>query len=71
METPKVSPQTIQDVVALLTNGKKTAIVLGSHALYGDGLELAGRIAAKTGADILGETTRHASLEVRAAFQSN
>ena len=57
METPKVSPQTIQDVVALLTNGKKTAIVLGSHALYGDGLELAGRIAAKTGADILGETT--------------
>ena len=33
METPKVSPQTIQDMVALLTNGKKTAIVLGSHAL--------------------------------------
>ena len=57
METPKVSPQTIQEVVALLTNGKKTAIVLGSHALYGDGLELAGRIAAKTGADLLGETT--------------
>jgi len=57
METPKVSPQTIQDVIALLTNGKKTAIVLGSHALYGDGLELAGRIAAKTGAGLLGETT--------------
>jgi acetolactate synthase-1/2/3 large subunit len=31
--------------------------LLGSHALYGDGLELAGRIAAKTGADLLGETT--------------
>jgi acetolactate synthase-1/2/3 large subunit len=57
LETPKVSPQTIQEVVALLTNNKKTAIVLGSHALYGDGLELAGRIAAKTGADLLGETT--------------
>ncbi len=56
METPKVSPQTIQDVVALLTNGKKTALLLGSHALYGDGLESAGRIAAKTGADLLGET---------------
>ena len=42
IETPKVSPQTIQDVVALLTNGKKTAIALGSHAMYGDGLELAG-----------------------------
>jgi len=57
LETPKVSPQTIQEVVALLTNGKKTAILLGSHALFGDGLELAGRIAAKTGADLLGETT--------------
>jgi acetolactate synthase I/II/III large subunit len=56
LETPKISPQTIQEVVALLTNGKKTGIVLGSHALYGDGLELAGRIAAKTGADLLGET---------------
>ena len=57
MMTPKVSPQTIQEMVALLTNGKKTAILLGSHALYGDGLELAGRIAAKTGADLLAETT--------------
>ena len=56
LETPKVSPQTIQEVVALLTNGKKTAVLLGSHALYGDGLELAGRIAAKTGVDVLGET---------------
>jgi len=57
METPKVSPQTIQEVVALLTNGKKTAIALGSHALYSDGLELAGRIAAKSRADLLAETT--------------
>ena len=57
METPKVSQETIQDAVALLTNGKKTGIVLGSHSLYGDGLELAGHIAAKTGADLLGETT--------------
>ena len=57
METPKVSPQTIQDMLGRLTNGKKTALLLGSHALYGDGLELAGRIATKTGADLLGETT--------------
>jgi acetolactate synthase I/II/III large subunit len=56
MPTPKASPETIQEVAALLTNGKKTGIVLSSHALYGDGLELAGRIAAKTGADLLGET---------------
>jgi acetolactate synthase-1/2/3 large subunit len=55
IETPKVSPQTIQEVVALLTNGKKTAILLGSQAIYGEGLELAGRIAAKTEADLLGE----------------
>jgi acetolactate synthase I/II/III large subunit len=56
METPKVSPQTIQEVVALLGNGKKTAIVLGSHAQQNDGLELAGRIAAKTDASLFCET---------------
>jgi acetolactate synthase-1/2/3 large subunit len=71
METPRVSPQTIQEVVTLLTNGKKTAIALGSHALYGDALELAGRIAAKTGADLLAETTpsRLARGEGRVAFE--
>jgi len=52
-----MSSQTIQEMVALLANGKKTGLELGSHALYGDGLELAGRIAAKTGADLLGETS--------------
>jgi acetolactate synthase-1/2/3 large subunit len=56
IETPKVSPQTIQEIVALLTNGKKTAIALGSHTLYGEALELAGRLAAKTGATLFGET---------------
>jgi acetolactate synthase I/II/III large subunit len=56
METPKVSPQTVQQIVALLTNGKKTGILLGSHTLYGEGLELAGRIATKTGATLFGET---------------
>ena len=56
METPKVSPQTVQEVVTLLTNGKKTGILLGSHTLYGEGLEVAGRISAKTGATLFGET---------------
>jgi len=56
IETPKVSPQTVQEVVALLTNGKKTGILLGSVTQYGEGLELAGRIAAKTGATLFGET---------------
>ena len=57
LETPRTSFQTIQDVAALLLNGKKTGLLLGSHALYGEGLELAGRISAKTGAILLGETT--------------
>ena len=55
MQTPKTSPETIRAITALLTNGRKTGLVLGSHALYGEGLELAGRIAAKTGADLLGQ----------------
>ena len=37
LETPKVSPHTIQDVAALLTNGKKTGILLGSHSCMGKG----------------------------------
>lgn len=57
MQPPRVSAETIQDVKALLINGKKTAIALGSHALFGDGLELAGCIAEKTGIDLLAETT--------------
>ncbi len=56
ISTPKAAPETIADAAALLTNGKKTAIVLGSRALHAGELELAGRIAAATGADLLGET---------------
>jgi len=37
----KVSPETIKDTVALLTNGKKTAFVLGSHALRTKRLHIA------------------------------
>ena len=37
LETPKVPPQTVQEVVALLTNGKKTGIVLGSHTRHDRG----------------------------------
>lgn len=56
MESPKISEQVISEIAALLSNGKKTGIVLGSYLLHGEGLELAGRIAAKTGATLLGET---------------
>ena len=51
--TLKSAPETIQEVAALLMNGKRSGIVLGSRVLYGEGLELAGRIAEKTGADLL------------------
>ncbi len=58
---PEVAAQTIEEVGALLTNGKKTAIVLGGHALRDDELVLASRISAKTGAPLFCETfpTRH------------
>jgi acetolactate synthase-1/2/3 large subunit len=39
----------------LLSNGKKTALLLGNPALHGEALESAGRIAARTGAGLLGE----------------
>lgn len=57
LETPRVSPETIQELVSLLSNGRKTGLVLGSRALQVEGLELAGRIAAATGVDLLAETT--------------
>jgi len=54
--TPRVSPDTVAEVAALLANGRKTAILLGAQALRNDGLELAGRIAAATGAQLMSET---------------
>jgi acetolactate synthase-1/2/3 large subunit len=51
--TLKPSSEAIQAVAALLMNGKRSALLLGSHVLHGDGLELAGRIAASTGVDLL------------------
>jgi len=59
--TSKVPNETIAAVEELLTNGKPTAIVLGGHALREETLALAGRISAKTGCPLFGETfpTRH------------
>ena len=56
LPTPRVSDETLRETAALLANGRKTALLLGAHALREEGLELAGRIAAKTGAQLLGET---------------
>ncbi len=57
IEPPSTVPHaTIESAATVLTNGKKTAFVLGGHALREDALELAGRIAAKCGAPLFGET---------------
>ena len=54
--TPRVAPATIEAVAELLANGRKTGLMLGNHALRNEGLELAGRIAAATGVQLLAET---------------
>jgi acetolactate synthase I/II/III large subunit len=60
-ETPKAAPpaKVSQDAVkaaaAMLTSGKKATLLMGGAALRHASLELAGRIAAKTGCGILTE----------------
>lgn len=51
-----VAADTIEAVARLLSTGKSTALLLRGAALIGDGLEAAGRIAAKTGARLLCDT---------------
>lgn len=51
-----VAADTIEAVARLLSNGKRTALLLRGAALIGDGLEAAGRIATKTGARLLCDT---------------
>lgn len=53
--TPKVPAETIAATAQRLKNGKKTVVLLGSHALHDEGLELAGRIAAATGVDLMSD----------------
>jgi acetolactate synthase-1/2/3 large subunit len=48
-----VSADTIEAIARLLSNGKKTAMLLRGKALIGDGLEAAGRIHAKTGVRLI------------------
>lgn len=52
----QVDEDTIARVAAALTNGRRTALVLGAGALRGDALAAAGRIHAATGAALLCET---------------
>jgi acetolactate synthase-1/2/3 large subunit len=54
MET--ILPATIDDMAAMLSNGKRTALILGGRALREDALKAAGRIADTTGVALLCET---------------
>ncbi|MBR0696342.1 acetolactate synthase large subunit [Bradyrhizobium lablabi] len=56
LHRPMASPDAITHAANMLANGKKTGLVLGNLALRGDPLEIAGRIAAKTNAELLSET---------------
>ena len=51
-----VTADAIEDIARLMSNGKKTAMLLRGRALVGDGLEAAGRIQAKTGVRLLCDT---------------
>jgi acetolactate synthase-1/2/3 large subunit len=55
LQRPRTAPEAVEAIAALLTNGKRTALLLGGRALHGEGLELAGCIAAKTGVGLLAE----------------
>lgn len=54
--TPRVSSDAIEKASELLNNGRRTGIMLGTHALHEKALNIAGRIAAGTGAKLLAET---------------
>ena len=51
-----VGADTIEDVAKLMSNGKKTAMLLRGSGLFGKGLEAAGRIHAKTGVRLTCDT---------------
>lgn len=51
-----VAADTVEAIAKLLSNGKKSALLLRGQALLGDALEAAGRVAAKTGVRLLCDT---------------
>jgi acetolactate synthase-1/2/3 large subunit len=62
LPTP-VSSNAVDAAARLLSNGRKTALLLRGAALHGAGLESAGRVQAKTGARLLCDTfAPHAEL---------
>lgn len=55
-EPKTANPEALAEIVSLLGNGKRTALLIGGRALREDGLEAAGRIATATGARVISET---------------
>ena len=53
LKPPMPSTATIERAATMLRSGAATAILLGGNTLYGNGLEVAGRISAATGAKLL------------------
>ncbi len=53
---PLVPDATVREVAGALTGGARPVLLLGGAALTEDGLRAAGRIAARTGARLIGET---------------
>jgi acetolactate synthase-1/2/3 large subunit len=51
-----ILPETIDDIAKALTNGKRSALILGGRALREEALKAAGSIADATGAELLCET---------------
>ncbi len=51
-----VSPQAVDAAARALASGKKTALLMRGAVLFGEGLEMAGKIAAKTGAALFCDT---------------
>ena len=51
-----VPADTVDEVAKALRSGERTALLLGGRALRADGLSAASRVAASTGAALLGET---------------
>ncbi len=50
---PLPATECIERAAVMLRSGLRTAILMGGNALYGNGLAVAGRIAAETGAKLL------------------
>ncbi len=51
-----VAPDTVEEVAKALRSGERAALLLGGRALRAAGLHAASRVAATTGASLLGET---------------